>query len=147
MWVRFVDTKEAQLWPLVEYPKPPRKCCHLGLLQLKFPKFPEVHELRWMLDVWLWRSQPHVKRKRGMFLTEFAFSASVWGFLLWDSSVKHSLASIAKLLLASSLHPWWFLYKGLEKLLLQSVCSQHSLWNYFSTEIGNLNLSLLFLLV
>ena len=91
--------------------------------------------------------QSHVQRKQGLFFTEFAFfcvSVRVPGSLVWGSSVKHSLASVAKLLLASHLRQWWFLYNGLEKLLLRSVCSQHSLWNYFSAEISDLSLSLLF---
>lgn len=64
------------------------------------------------------------QREWRLFFTEFEFFCITLRFpgsLLWDSSVKHSLASIAKLLLASRLHQWWFLYNGLEKLLLLAL--------------------------
>lgn len=81
----------------------------------------------WMLRVCLWSSHLHV---RGCWHLLYAARFHLYGSALsWQSaqniSVKHSLASAEKLLLASRSHQWWIRYNGLEELLLQSIFSVH----------------------
>ena len=104
---------------IVGYPEPPRRCCHLGCLQLKFPKFLELLGPGCMLGVCL---------QRGVCM-QLASSCSAGRFpgsVLPAIPAKHSLASRGKLLLAWGLCQWYLLYSGLEKLLLQCLFSAFS---------------------
>lgn len=111
---------EEDFWPIAEYPEPPGGYRYLCLLQLGFPK----------VGCWGFVSGAPTctSGDAGIFCTQLAFICMALRFpgrVLQNISVKHSLASAEKLLLASRSHQWWIRYNGLEELLLQSIFSVH----------------------